>query len=145
MLTYVLGGSGKSAVASLLRESLRTEVVVDWEALMAAASELAGRDVRRSPTTWPGYDRLVRAVVEAVMPSPLVVLGVRTPDELEDWPIDAWVLLDCSDTNAGAGSAHAVTQQRSRRRWRAPVTTGSSGCRSSTQPAVHRMTSRPAR
>jgi cytidylate kinase len=100
MLTYVLGapGAGKSVVAPLVRESLRTQVVVDWVALMAAASELAGRDVRRSPTTWPGYDRLVRAVVEAVMPSPVVVLGVRTPDELEDWPIDAWVLLDCSDT-----------------------------------------------
>jgi broad-specificity NMP kinase len=100
LLTFVLGapGAGKSAVAPLLRESLRTQVVVDWDALMAAASELAGHDVRRSPTTWPAYDHLMRAVVEAVMPSPLVVLGVRTPDELEDWPIDAWVLFDCSDT-----------------------------------------------
>ena len=28
---------------------------------------------------------------------PCVLLGVCTPDELDDWPIDAWALLDCSD------------------------------------------------
>jgi len=26
-----------------------------------------------------------------------VLLGVCTPAELEEWPIDAWVLLDCTD------------------------------------------------
>jgi hypothetical protein len=26
-----------------------------------------------------------------------VLLGVGTPDELQGWPIDAWVLLDCTD------------------------------------------------
>ena len=25
------------------------------------------------------------------------MLGVCTPDELDGWPIDAWILLDCSD------------------------------------------------
>jgi len=28
--------------------------------------------------------------------SPIVLLGVCTPAELADWPIDAWVLLDCT-------------------------------------------------
>jgi broad-specificity NMP kinase len=99
MLTYVLGapGAGKSTVAPLVREALRRHVVLDWDAFMVAASELAGRDVRRSPSTCPIYDRLVRAVVEALMPSPVVLVGVRTPAELVGWPIDAWALLDCSD------------------------------------------------
>jgi hypothetical protein len=26
-----------------------------------------------------------------------VLLGVCTPDELRDWPIAAWLLLDCAD------------------------------------------------
>ena len=99
MMTSVLGapGSGKSAIAALLRSNLPTHVVLDWDDLMAPASELAGRDVLRSPTAWPAYGRLVRAVVDAVTPVPLVLLGVCTPDELEGWPIDAWVVLDCND------------------------------------------------
>ncbi len=27
----------------------------------------------------------------------MVVLGVCTPDQLEGWPIEQWILLDCSD------------------------------------------------
>lgn len=64
---------------------------------MPAASELAARNVRRSPGTWPSYRRLVRAVADTIYPAPLVGLGVCTSDELEGWPIDAWILLDCSD------------------------------------------------
>jgi hypothetical protein len=99
VLTYVLGapGSGKSAIAALLPRQLPGHVVLDWDAFMGPASELARRDVTRSPTTWPAYRRLVRLVVESVPPAPCVLLGVCTPDELDDWPIDAWVLLDCSD------------------------------------------------
>ena len=99
MLTSVLGapGAGKSAVAGPLRDTLPTHVVLDWDAFMTPASTLAGREVKRSPTTWPAYRRLVRAAVDAVVPAPLVLLGVGTPDELADWPIDAWILLDCED------------------------------------------------
>lgn len=98
-MTSVLGapGSGKSTVAPLLRSVLPSYVIVDWDAYMDAASELAGRDVRRSPNRWSAYRRLVRAIVETIDPSPLVMLGVCTPSELEGWPIDAWILLDCSD------------------------------------------------
>jgi len=98
-MTYVLGapGSGKSTIASLMPGILRSHVILDWDAFMPAASELAKRDLRRSPSTWPSYRRLVRAVVDTIQPTPLVVFGVCTPDELEGWPIDAWTLLDCSD------------------------------------------------
>jgi shikimate kinase len=99
VLTYVLGapGSGKTTVAPILRRLLRDFVVLDWDAYMRAASELAGRDVRRDPSTWPSYRQLLRSVIDSVHPSPLVVLGVCTPDELAGWPIETWMLLDCSD------------------------------------------------
>jgi hypothetical protein len=99
MLIAVLGasGSGKSAVAAPLANLLPGYVVLDWDAFMSPASELAGRDVPRSPTTWPAYGRLVRTVVDAVGSASVVLLGVCTPDELIDWPIDRWLLLDCSD------------------------------------------------
>lgn len=98
-MTYVLGapGSGKSTVAPPLRSVLPSYVIVDWDAYIDAATELAERDVRRSPNKWPTYRRLVRAIVDTIYPTPLVMLGVCTPDELEGWPIDAWILLDCSD------------------------------------------------
>jgi hypothetical protein len=64
---------------------------------MDAASELAGRDVRRSPETWLSYGKLVHSVVDSIRPHPTIVLGVCTPEELRGWPIDAWILLDCGD------------------------------------------------
>jgi broad-specificity NMP kinase len=98
-MTYVLGapGSGKSTIALLLRSALATHIVIDWDAYIPAASELAERDVRRSPSTWPSYRRLVRALVDTIHPAPLVLLGVCTPDEVEGWPIDETILLDCAD------------------------------------------------
>jgi broad-specificity NMP kinase len=99
VLTYVLGapGSGKTTVSPLLQQCLPNHIVVDWDAFMKAASALAGREVRRNPDTWPSYRSLVRAIVESIRSHPTVLLGVCTPDELDDWPIDVFVLLDCSD------------------------------------------------
>ncbi len=99
MLTYVLGapGSGKTALAPVLRRLLAGCAVIDWDSFMDAASELAGRDIRRSPETWPGYRNLVQVIVDSIRPHPTVLLGVCTPDELRGWPVDSWVLLDCSD------------------------------------------------
>jgi AAA domain len=99
VLTYVLGapGSGKTTLAPVLRRLLPGCVVIDWDSFMDAASTVAGRDIRKSPETWQGYRNLVRAIVDSIRPHPTVLLGVCSPDELHGWPVDAWVLLDCSD------------------------------------------------
>lgn len=71
--------------------------VLDWDAFMTPASELAGVAIRGVSGKWPSYARLVRAVVDAVSPVGVVLLGVCTPSELSDWPSGRWLLLDCSD------------------------------------------------
>jgi len=99
VITTVLGApaSGKTTAAGLLPSLLPGHVVLDWDAFMAPAAALAGRDIRQQPATWPAYRQLIRAVVDSVAYLPVVLLGVCTPDELHDWPIAAWVLLDCAD------------------------------------------------
>ena len=64
---------------------------------MDPAGALAGRAIRENPETWPAYRRLLRAILDALAPMPVVLLGVCTPAELPGWPIDTWVVLDCSD------------------------------------------------
>jgi hypothetical protein len=64
---------------------------------MRPAAALAAREIPDSPATWPAYRELVHAVIGVIAHLPVVLLGVCTPDELKDWPIDAWVLLDCSE------------------------------------------------
>ncbi len=63
---------------------------------MDPASDLAGVDIRNAPDMWPSYRRLIRSVVDAAGPD-VVLLGVCTPDELDGWPIERWLLLDCDD------------------------------------------------
>lgn len=98
MAIYVLGapGSGKTTVRRALGERLSERIVMDWDDLMAPASELLGADVRSRPDAWPAYRHLIRGVVDVVGPR-LVLLGVCTPAELPGWPIDRWILLDCDD------------------------------------------------
>jgi hypothetical protein len=64
---------------------------------MGPAAALAGREIPDNPETWPAYRELVHTVIRSVARLPVVLLGVCTPDELKDWPIDAWALLDCTD------------------------------------------------
>ena len=65
--------------------------------------ELSARaDISATPTTWRTYGLLVRAVVDQIVPTNLVLLGVCTPDELSDWPPGKWLLLDCSDDECRA-------------------------------------------
>jgi hypothetical protein len=80
---------------------LSRHVVLDWDDFMPAADALAGRDVRRSPDLWDAYRVLVRSIVNALGSSPTVLLGVCTPDELDDWRPARWVLLDCDDDERG--------------------------------------------
>lgn len=100
MITYVLGapGSGKSLVIPILRRLVPDQVVLDWDAVMGPAGELAGAPIAQTPQTWEPYGRLVRAVADVILPADLILLTVCTPDELTDWPGGRWVLLDCSDT-----------------------------------------------
>lgn len=99
VITAVLGapGSGKSAAAGALAELLPAHIVLDWDAFMAPAAALAGREIRQNPDTWPAYRQLVRTVLDSVRHLPVVMLGVCTPAELSGWPIDAWAVLDCAD------------------------------------------------
>ncbi len=133
MLIYVLGapGSGKTTLTPLLQRRLPRHTVLDWDAFVDAASALAGRDVRSAPETWPSYRQLVRAVVAAVQPHPIVLLGVCTPAELDGWPIGNAVLLDCADgerrqrlCDRSADIADAITDARHYRRLDLPVIDG---------------------
>ena len=134
MLTYVLGapGSGKSTLAPLLRPLLPGCAVIDWDSFMDAAGELAGRDIRTSPETWPRYQNIVNTIVDSIRPHPTVLLGVCTPDELRGWPVDAWVLLDCSDderthrlgVDRAQDLAKALSDARSYRSLGLPVVDG---------------------
>jgi hypothetical protein len=100
VIVGVLGapGSGKTAVARHLARLLPGHVVLDWDAFMGPASALAGQDIRHNTGTWPAYRALVRVAVDAVVTVPAVILGVCTPAELAGWPISAWLLLDCADS-----------------------------------------------
>ena len=99
VITSVLGapGSGKTSAAKPLASLLATHIVLDWDAFMVPAAALAGREIRPNPATWAAYRGLVNAVVNAMARLPVVMLGPCTPEELVNWPIDAWVLLDCTD------------------------------------------------
>jgi hypothetical protein len=99
VITAVLGapGSGKSTLAPLLAPLLPTHVVLDWDSFMGPAAALAGRDIRRHPKTWPAYRQLIQTIVGVVAHLPVVLFTVCTPDQVQGWPIDAWLLLDCTD------------------------------------------------
>jgi hypothetical protein len=99
MINYVLGapGSGKSLIIPRLRALLPDRVVLDWDAFMGPAGDLAGAPIPQTPQTWEPYGRLVRAIADVVLPADMVLLGVCTPEELTDWPDGPWILLDCSD------------------------------------------------
>ena len=99
MAIYVLGapGSGKSSVRAPLSAALPEHVVIDWDDFMEPASALAGADIRLSPDTWSSYQALIRAAVVSAGAARAVVFGVCTPDELASWPIEQWILLDCTD------------------------------------------------
>jgi broad-specificity NMP kinase len=77
VITAILGapGSGKSTVARLLRVSLPSYVVVDWDDFMGPAAALAGRDIPTHPDTWPAYRQLVRSILDTVAGQQVVLLG----------------------------------------------------------------------
>jgi hypothetical protein len=128
---YVLGapGSGKTALVGPLRARLPGHLVVDWDFLMEPAGQLAGRSIQANRSTWSHYDALVRAVLDQ-LGVPLVLLGVRTPEELHGWPFGTWILLDCADETRvarlgerrnGAELAEAVEDGRRYRELGLPV------------------------
>jgi len=114
MITSVLGapGSGKTTIAPVLAGLLPGHAVLDWDAFMGPAAALAGRQIPDNPETWPAYRELVHAVIGSMAHLPVVLAGVCTPDELNDWPIDAWVLLDCTDQERQRRLGHHADPQR---------------------------------
>jgi energy-coupling factor transporter ATP-binding protein EcfA2 len=114
VITAVLGapGSGKSTLAQPLAALLPTHVVLDWDIFMEPAAALAGRQIVGHPETWPAYRELIGAVVSTIAHLPVVLLTVCTPDELPSWPIDVWVLLDCSDQERRQRLAKQASQDR---------------------------------
>ena len=64
---------------------------------MGPVQALTGVAVRQAPQAWAGYERLVRTIVDQVLPVNIVLLGVCTPQQLRDWPKGEWLLLDCAD------------------------------------------------
>jgi hypothetical protein len=97
---------------------------------MEPAGQLIGKSIRADRSAWPFYDALVRAVLEQVDGVPVVLLGVRTPDELHGWPIGAWILLDCADDErvtrlgerlGGSDLAEAIKDGQSYRNLGLPV------------------------
>lgn len=102
MLVYLVGapGAGKTTLVSHLRRRLVDWVVLDWDFLQQHSSALAGSDIRDTPSLSARYDDLVLAAVKEISNSGVncAVVGVRTPSELPRWPIDVWILLDCSDS-----------------------------------------------
>jgi hypothetical protein len=105
-------------------------LVVDWDFLMEPAGQLVGKSIKANRTAWPLYDALVRVVLEQLADVPVVLLGVRTPDELHGWPIGAWILLDCADEVritrlgerlCGSDLAEAIEDGKSYRKLGLPV------------------------
>lgn len=90
-------GSGKSTILGALKARLPDRIVLDWDGLMVPAGRLAGADIRMTSNTWDGYSELVRTLVENIGPERVVLLGVRTPEEMAGWPPASWIVLDCSD------------------------------------------------
>jgi hypothetical protein len=97
---------------------------------MEPAGQLVGKSIRADRSAWPYYDALVRAVLEQVDDVPVVLLGVRTPDELHGWPIGTWILLDCADDErvtrlgerlGGSELAEAIEDGQSYRKLGLPV------------------------
>ena len=84
-------------MAQPLSALLAGPVVLDWDAFMAPAAALAGRDIRASRQTWPAYRELVQAIAATVATVPVVLFTVATPDELDGLTTRTWTLLDCSD------------------------------------------------
>lgn len=114
VITSVLGapGSGKSTITSALAGLLPGHAVLDWDEFMEPAAALAGQRIPENPGTWPAYRELVHAVIGTIAHLPVVLLGVCTPDELKDWPIDAWVLLDCTDKERQRRLSRHASPQR---------------------------------
>lgn len=106
MLAFLLAapGSGKSALAPDLRRRLESWVVLDWDFLLEPLGRVIGFDIRATPKHWEAYDDLLLATVSELIGGRVscVVIGARTPQSLPRWPVDAWFLLDCSDTTRAA-------------------------------------------
>ena len=98
-------GAGKSTTAEALL-GLRAQCAVfdiDW--LLEASSDLAARDIRVDPATWPPYNRLWFEVLHASYKNGRtpVLFAPLDPGDVEKAGLPSWcsgvewLLLDCDD------------------------------------------------
>lgn len=64
---------------------------------MLPAERLAGFPIRDNEALWKPYEDLMKSVTEMLAPNPVLLLGVCTPDQLAEWPISGWTVLDLDD------------------------------------------------
>src|SRR5262249_27019035 len=105
-------GPGKSPIPRALAGLSPGHAVRDWDDFRDPAAARAGQGIRENPGPGPAYRELVHAVIGTIAHLPVVLLGVCTPDELKDWPIDAWVLLDCTDKERQRRLSRHASPQR---------------------------------
>ena len=93
-------GSGKSELVKELRVRQPGAVVLDWDLILPALSELCGTDIHSDPSTWPGLTRTWRDLVAGILASgvDVVLVGPKRSSDIsiEGVPVGE-AYLDCSD------------------------------------------------
>ena len=101
-------GSGKSALADILRELAPGVAVIDMDDFLEPAGSLTRVDLRsdEARSLWPAYNDLCLTMVATVVQSGVdcVLLTPLTPDEVDGSGVRAtlpttiqWGVLDCAD------------------------------------------------
>lgn len=95
-------GSGKSTALEAFLALNSGYLAFDMDWLLAAASTLAGKDIRFAASRWKAYNQLWLEVLHGVVRNsavPILFAPISPEDELPPWCSKVeWLLLDCPDT-----------------------------------------------